>query len=406
MRTKLPLAAIMSRLPDEIQGPLSELVPDPETATVHRKAAMDTSKPLDPEKRECLQYVSTRDIDREGEIVDPDGLALKEFRLAPQVLWGHDYSLPPIGRDTHIASDGYGVLARTQYADTELALDCWNLRKGGFLNTASIGFISTDRVRNGEDGWAKLVERLAKKWSLEPSAFEACNCVITKSLLLEHSDVSVPANIYARTVDVAKGKSDMVLEGRRLQEVAIKGGLHAAGLKWDLLRTARALMEPAGAYLTEYDGEPDTIELDAGVIVLDPEKGEPWSYKEADAKPFANEHACRLRDPDDFEADSFRRYGRQSDGRKYSIISGKLKGGDGSMVEQAFRYPKDKWPVADAKKHCKAHEGMAFEPAKENERVMIRVVRKPSTVIREIDPAELQRVVRSVLLAERGELDP
>lgn len=82
-------------------------------------------------------------------------------------------------------------------------------------------------------------------------------------------------------------------------------------------------------------------------------------------KPFPNEHACRLRDPGDFEADSFRRTTRRHEGKEYAVIMARLKGED-SLTEQAYRYPKDDWSVSDARSHCRAHDG-SFEAAAEKE---------------------------------------
>jgi len=77
--------------------------------------------------------------------------------------------------------------------------------------------------------------------------------------------------------------------------------------------------------------------------------------------PYPNEHTCRLRDPDDFQPDSFRRVERKHDGKKYSIIMGRLKGEE-TMTEQAYRYDKEIWTEAMARQHCQDHDG-SFEPA-------------------------------------------
>jgi hypothetical protein len=76
--------------------------------------------------------------------------------------------------------------------------------------------------------------------------------------------------------------------------------------------------------------------------------------------------ACRLREPDDFQPNSFRRTPRAHDGKPYDVIAGKLKGED-TMTEQAYRYPKDDWDEADARKHCTDHDGKTFEPASEGD---------------------------------------
>jgi len=73
--------------------------------------------------------------------------------------------------------------------------------------------------------------------------------------------------------------------------------------------------------------------------------------------PYPNEHACRLRDPDQFQKGSFRRIVKGG----VSIIIGKLKGKT-TTTAQAFRYPKSKWTVERARAHCKRHGGK-FEAA-------------------------------------------
>ena len=94
----------------------------------------------------------------------------------------------------------------------------------------------------------------------------------------------------------------------------------------------------------------------------------------AELKPYPNEHACRLRDPDDFEEGSFRRTTRTSDGKKYSVIMGKLDGED-TLTEQAYRYNKDIWEEDEAKIHCKDHDGN-FEPAEKQNEVDIQKIAK------------------------------
>ena len=88
--------------------------------------------------------------------------------------------------------------------------------------------------------------------------------------------------------------------------------------------------------------------------------------------PYENEHSARVRDPDDFIADSFRsKELPKSEGGKGGVrmIMGKLKDGDGSMVVQAYRFPTDLYTPAEAKKWLKDNEVeySGFEPAKEEE---------------------------------------
>lgn len=92
------------------------------------------------------------------------------------------------------------------------------------------------------------------------------------------------------------------------------------------------------------------------------EEGEPFD----EAKPYPNEHACRIRPPEQFKRGSFRRTRRRADRRTLWLIVGRLKSDPSHTTLQAFRYPKDEWPVVDARRHCKRHEGILFEPARES----------------------------------------
>lgn len=74
--------------------------------------------------------------------------------------------------------------------------------------------------------------------------------------------------------------------------------------------------------------------------------------------PYPNEHSARLRDPDDFDADSFRRthggtiYGSKEVPETIDIIWGKLKGAaeeDDPVIPQALRFPTKDWTAEEAK---------------------------------------------------------
>ena len=72
--------------------------------------------------------------------------------------------------------------------------------------------------------------------------------------------------------------------------------------------------------------------------------------------PYPNEFSCRLKNPDNFEKNSFRRLTQG----KLSIIIGRLKGKK-TITTQAFRYPKSRWSKEQAKKHCEEHKGVFHE---------------------------------------------
>jgi len=84
--------------------------------------------------------------------------------------------------------------------------------------------------------------------------------------------------------------------------------------------------------------------------------------------PYPNEHSCRLMDPGEFVRFIRKHVKDDNDvgdykatGKAYDLIIGYRK--DDSTDVQAHRYPKDTWTEAEARKHCKAHDGKSFEPA-------------------------------------------
>lgn len=82
--------------------------------------------------------------------------------------------------------------------------------------------------------------------------------------------------------------------------------------------------------------------------------------------PYPNEHACRLRDPDEFAPGSFRSIQRMHGSQSYRVIMGRLRvrsGPGDPMLEQTYRYPVAAWTVDEARAHCREHGGVRFEAA-------------------------------------------
>jgi len=95
--------------------------------------------------------------------------------------------------------------------------------------------------------------------------------------------------------------------------------------------------------------------------------------------PYPNEHAARLRKPNDFDPKTFRRTHGSGDGRiqgvkvptTIDVIWGKLKGKSkpkDPVLAQALRFPITRWTEAQARKWLKDNKikTILFEPAKKN----------------------------------------
>ncbi|KKK95351.1 hypothetical protein LCGC14_2673660, partial [marine sediment metagenome] len=66
-----------------------------------------------------VSYISTAALDRDGEVLLPEGVDLTNYRKNPVVLWSHDYKSVPVGKNLWIKQDAKGLKAATLFANTE-----------------------------------------------------------------------------------------------------------------------------------------------------------------------------------------------------------------------------------------------------------------------------------------------
>lgn len=152
-----------------------------------RKGIVPSDTQFEEGERAAVSYITTKDVDRDGEIVEPSGVDLEAYRKNPVVLFGHNYSELPIGKNLWIKSDDRGLIAKTQYASHEFAQKVYEYRKEGMPLAQSIGFIPIK--------WEDNTDKANESWSRR----------YTKWHLLEYSDVPVPANPEAVAIAVSKG---------------------------------------------------------------------------------------------------------------------------------------------------------------------------------------------------------
>jgi len=141
--------------------------------------------------RTIIHYASTNEVDRDSEIVLPEGIVLENFKKNPVVLWNHmSWShIPPIAKSLWQKVDSKGLLVSTQFAKTEFGDEVFGLYKDGFLTSWSIGFMPID-------------------WKDKNNIR-----TISKCEMFEYSAVSVPANAGAVCLSFVKGlKSAQIKE--------------------------------------------------------------------------------------------------------------------------------------------------------------------------------------------------
>lgn len=159
---------------------------DPGDVEYLRKGLVPSEVQFDEGEQAAISYITTRDIDRDGEIVEPSGADLEAYRKNPVVLFGHKYGELPIGKNIWIKQDDRGLIAKTVYAKHDFAQTVYNYRRDGFPLAQSIGFIPVE-------------------WENEPQDVKGCRRRYRKWALLEYSDVPVPANPEAVNIAVSKG---------------------------------------------------------------------------------------------------------------------------------------------------------------------------------------------------------
>jgi len=143
----------------------------------------------------------------------------------------------------------------------------------------------------------------------------------------------------------------------RSYEIAIvmRGFGATPGAEVDNVRAIREGMTRLEMAVTHREAEAIREAMDDLRMLLNVmDGGEPSEFR-----PYPNEHACRLLDPDEFVR--FIRKTVESGGKKLSMIIGYRE--DDTTDVQAFRYPRATWEEDEARAHCKAHDGKTFEPA-------------------------------------------
>ena len=193
---------------DKIPEQLSDLAKeyDLEQVELIQKGAVIPERELeiDEEERTVVKYVSTISVDRDGDIILPDGGQIKDFAKNPVILYAHKHGADmfgggndtlPIGRDVWIKADKFGIKAKQRYAKHQLAEDIFNMHKDGFPLASSIGFIPLEYVRNdGSKEWKETAKYVKDKYGMSSKDIKSAKIIFTKWYLLEHSDVPVPSN--------------------------------------------------------------------------------------------------------------------------------------------------------------------------------------------------------------------
>ena len=136
--------------------------------------------------------LSTFDLDRFDERIDPQGWDFKRYVQNPVVEWAHRYDIPAIGKIEGLTIDDEGLHGLVFFNDKAFDAFGWSIGervKAGVIRAGSVGF----RVIEIE-----IPDKAA--------AQDGTSLIFRKQELLEFSICNVPANPFAlaKTVEAAK----------------------------------------------------------------------------------------------------------------------------------------------------------------------------------------------------------
>jgi len=130
-----------------------------------------------------LWTLSTFDLDRFGERVDPNGWDFLQYQKNPVVEWAHRYDIPAIGKMEGLKIDDNGLHGIVIFNSKDYDTFGWSIGervKNGVIRAGSVGFrvmeIEIPDRKTQEDGTA---------------------LIFRKQELLEFSICNVPANPFA-----------------------------------------------------------------------------------------------------------------------------------------------------------------------------------------------------------------
>lgn len=167
--------------------------------------AFPTELKVEEGERAVTARISTISVDRDGEILTPQGCVSKNYERNPIVLYQHNSFGLPIGKCVSLTRDEKSITAKTVFAErpaTYPADSEWlpdtvlSLFQQGVLKAFSVGFSPIDMphapTAKETEKYGDGVRRVFGKWEL-----------------LEYSVVTIPANQDAVAVAVSKSADAM-----------------------------------------------------------------------------------------------------------------------------------------------------------------------------------------------------
>ncbi len=164
-------------------------------------------------EREEVATISTLALDRDQEVLLPEGADLRFYKKNPIVPYAHDYWALPVGTSLWVKIDSKesptALIARTRYSSKEanpIGYQVFLLHKEGILTAKSVGFIPMKWIDQSDDNYVDAVNEWRARREAQGIRKEGDpRRIYTKWMLLEYSPVAVPSNPEAVSMAISKG---------------------------------------------------------------------------------------------------------------------------------------------------------------------------------------------------------
>jgi len=164
-------------------------------ASVPLAKAVETAASVPPDSEGFAWTLSTFDLDRFGERVDPHGWDFRRFMENPVIEWAHRYDIPAIGKIEGLTIDDSGLHGLVYFNDKSFDPFGWSIGqrvKAGVIRAGSVGF----RVIEIE-----IPDR--------DTSQDGTSLIFRKQELLEFSICNVPANPWALVKQIKNEDGDI-----------------------------------------------------------------------------------------------------------------------------------------------------------------------------------------------------
>jgi len=154
----------------------------------------------DDGNRSITARISTEDVDRDGDVLVPQGCDFSRFKDNPVVFFAHDYTTLPVGTCIDISKNDADIVATTKFAERPKS----HPEAATWMPDIILDLFRQKVLKGFSVGLDPVEMRPAKKADIERFG-KGVTRVVSKWSLLEYSVAPIPTNDRALTMAVSKG---------------------------------------------------------------------------------------------------------------------------------------------------------------------------------------------------------